>query len=74
MRQKPRRTSSLAAALLIAAMALAGIVVAVPGGVPQVLADDKKGTEKAQPKEVPAQCARLIKASDRQRCLQKSGS
>ena len=69
-----RQKSSLAAALLITAMAIVGAVVAMPGGVPQVLAaDDKKGAEKAQPKEVPAQCARLIKASERQRCLQKSG-
>jgi hypothetical protein len=69
-----RHKSALPAVLLIAAMAIVGVAAAVPGGASQVLAaDDKKGAEKAQPKEVPAHCARLIKASERQRCLRKSG-
>ena len=61
-----------------------GLAVAVPpGGAPLVLAAEKgkqatdktpeQPADKAKQEGVPAQCARLIKASERRRCLQKAG-
>jgi hypothetical protein len=61
-------------ALLIGAMAAAVALPTVSTG--PVLADDKGKTDKAktpQPKEVPANCARIISATERQKCLRKSG-
>ncbi len=65
---------------LVAVLIAIGVAVAVPpGGTGVVLADDKgkqttdQGTDKSKQEGVPAQCARLIKASERRRCLQKAG-
>ena len=76
------RPISLPPIFLIALMAATLLAVAAPpGGAPIVLADDrgkqstdKQATDKSKQEGVPAQCARLIKASERQRCLRKSGS
>jgi len=72
MRKDSLRASLLA--LLIGAMAAAVAVPAMPSG--PVLANDKSKSDKAkapQPKEVPASCARIIRATERQKCLLKSG-
>jgi len=73
MRKATLRTSMMA--LLFGAMA-AGFVVPALLSSP-VHADDKGKNDKAktvQPKEVPANCARIIKATERQKCLLKSGN
>jgi hypothetical protein len=72
MRKDSLRVSLLA--LLLGAMAVAVAVPAMPSG--PVLANDKGNTDKGktvQPKEVPANCARIISATERQKCLRKSG-
>ena len=71
---RSERSRALVVALLIAMIAAAVALPVGPSGL--VLADDKskQATDKSKKEGVPAQCARLIKASERQRCLQKSGS
>jgi len=65
---------------LVALVIAIGVAVAVPPtGPAPVLANEKgkqgtdSATDKSKQEGVPAHCARLIKASERRRCLQKAG-
>lgn len=66
------RSRSLMTAILIAAMAAAVALPFSAVGPGPVLANDKgkQATDKSKQEGVPARCARLIKASERQKCLQ----